>query len=212
MVPDAVLQLNDDFKSDTIDDISALTGRSLRRLITRRGFFLDRLGKISGASCAMLGQIETGKSSRTISILSKIASALDVPCGSLIAERKELAITPITHVKSKDLSSSEGKFRTRALFPFDSDRKVEFYQVRIAAHHAEIADAHQHGTVENDEGSGISASASAISVSCRRSCWPSSLSWSSSSRSGSRRLGCARRSHSQIPDYLLSRTSCRRLS
>ncbi len=149
MAPDAVLQLNDGFKPDTIDDISALTGRNLRRLRTRRGFSLDRLAKISGVSRAMLGQIETGKSSPTISILSKIAFALDVPCGSLIAERTEAAITTVTRAKSKILSSSEGRFQTRALFPFDSDRKVEFYELRIAPHHAESADAHQHGTVEN---------------------------------------------------------------
>jgi transcriptional regulator with XRE-family HTH domain len=111
MVSDAVLQLSEDLRPDTVDDISALTGMNLRRLRTRRGFSLDRLAKISGVSRAMLGQIETGKSSPTISILAKIAAALEVPCGSLIAERAEAVITAVPRAKSKILISSEGKFR-----------------------------------------------------------------------------------------------------
>lgn len=148
-LPDIVLQLGETAQGNADDDISALTGRNLRRLRTRRGFSLDRLAKISGVSRAMLGQIETGKSSPTISILSKIASALDVPCGSLIAERSEPVATLMPRARSKTLISSEGKFQTRALFPYDSDRRVEFYELRIASHHTEVADAHPHGTVEN---------------------------------------------------------------
>jgi transcriptional regulator with XRE-family HTH domain len=149
MAPEPVLTINNGFTPDLVEEISALTGRNLRRLRTRRGFSLDRLAKISGVSRAMLGQIETGKSSPTISVLSKIAFALDVPCGSLIADREEASITPVPRAKSKILSSSEGKFQSRALFPFESDRRVEFYELRIAPHHTETADAHQHGTLEN---------------------------------------------------------------
>lgn len=149
MAPEPVIQFSGDYKHDTTDELSASTGRNLRRLRTRRGYSLDRLAKISGVSRAMLGQIETGKSSPTISILSKIAAALDVTCGSLITERADAAMTPLPRAKSKILSSSEGKFQTRALFPFESERKVEFYELRIAPHHAEVAEAHPHGTVEN---------------------------------------------------------------
>lgn len=149
MAPSPLLQLAEALKVDPADEIALLTGRNLRRLRTRRGYSLDRLAKISGVSRAMLGQIETGKSSPTISILSKIALALDVPCSSLIAERDETTFFSLSRAKSKILSSSEGKFQTRALFPFESERRVEFYELRIAPHHAESAEAHQHGTVEN---------------------------------------------------------------
>ncbi|MGZ9718919.1 helix-turn-helix domain-containing protein [Rhizobium miluonense] len=134
---------------ESIDEISALTGQNLRRLRTRRGYSLDRLAKISGVSRAMLGQIETGKSSPTVAILWKIATALDVSCGSLIAEPHETALQVLTHAKAKVLSASEGRFQTRALFPYESERKVEFYELRIAPHHTERAEAHRPGTVEN---------------------------------------------------------------
>ena len=136
-------------RAEAIDEISILTGQNLRRLRTRRGYSLDRLAKISGVSRAMLGQIETGKSSPTIAILWKIAAALDVSCGSLIAEPQETTLQVLTHAKAKVLSASEGRFQTRALFPYESERKVEFYELRIAPHHTEIAEAHPAGTIEN---------------------------------------------------------------
>jgi transcriptional regulator with XRE-family HTH domain len=136
-------------RAEFIDEISALTGQNLRRLRTRRGYSLDRLAKISGVSRAMLGQVETGKSSPTIAILWKIAAALDVPCGSLIAEPRDTVLHVLTHAKAKVLSASEGRFQTRALFPYESERKVEFYELRIAPHHTEVAEAHRPGTVEN---------------------------------------------------------------
>ncbi|WP_309550563.1 helix-turn-helix domain-containing protein [Rhizobium rhizogenes] len=111
------------------------TGQNLRRLRTRRGYSLDRLAKVSGVSRAMLGQIETGKSSPTVSILSKVAVALDVSCAVLIADREETSAISMARSKAKILSSSEGRFQTRALFPFESERKVEFYELRISPHH-----------------------------------------------------------------------------
>jgi len=134
---------------DAAEEITVQTGQNLRRIRTRRGYSLDRLAKIAGVSRAMLGQIETGKSSPTLSILSKIALALGIPCAALIAERGDTSIITVPRARSKILASSEGRFRTRALFPFEGERKVEFYELRIAPHHTESADAHQHGTVEN---------------------------------------------------------------
>lgn len=149
MAPEAGGSLHLVSRAEAIDEISTLTGQNLRRLRTRRGYSLDRLAKISGVSRAMLGQIETGKSSPTIAILWKIAAALDVSCGSLIGEPHETVLQVLTHAKAKILSASEGRFQTRALFPFESERKVEFYELRIAAHHTEIAEAHRPGTIEN---------------------------------------------------------------
>ncbi|TIV12349.1 MAG: hypothetical protein E5W02_19395 [Mesorhizobium sp.] len=43
----------------------------------------------------------------------------------------------------------DGKFTSRALFPFDGERKVEFYELRFAPGHTENAEAHAPGTIEN---------------------------------------------------------------
>jgi mannose-6-phosphate isomerase-like protein (cupin superfamily) len=51
--------------------------------------------------------------------------------------------------KAKLLTSHDGKFSSRALFPFDSPRKVEFYELRLSALAIENADPHPPGTSEN---------------------------------------------------------------
>jgi quercetin dioxygenase-like cupin family protein len=51
--------------------------------------------------------------------------------------------------RAKVLTSHDGSFSSRALFPFDEPRTVEFYELRLAPHAVEEADAHPPGTVEN---------------------------------------------------------------
>jgi quercetin dioxygenase-like cupin family protein len=51
--------------------------------------------------------------------------------------------------QAKVLSSHDGRFRSRALFPFDEPRRVEFYELHLAPRSEERADAHAPGTLEN---------------------------------------------------------------
>lgn len=134
---------------DTLADLPLIVGRNLRRLRVRQGHSLERLAKQSGVSRAMLGQIETGKSVPTIGLLWKIAVALGVPFASLIAAEDAGGTVVLRRANAKLLSSNQGQFTSRALFPFDSERKVEFYELRLAPLHRENADAHAPGTREN---------------------------------------------------------------
>jgi transcriptional regulator with XRE-family HTH domain len=136
-------------ESDTAGELSAAVGRNLRRIRTRQGFSLERLAKGSGVSRAMLGQIETGKSTPTIALLWKVATALGVPFATFIDVEHAGGTVVLRKDGAKVLSSSDGRFTSRALFPFDAERKVEFYELRIAAYHTEPADAHAPGTREN---------------------------------------------------------------
>lgn len=97
----------------------------------------------------MLGQIETGKSVPTIGLLWKITIALGVPFASLIATDDARGTLVLRRTNAKLLSSNQGQFTSRALFPFDGERQVEFYELRLAPLHRENADAHAPGTREN---------------------------------------------------------------
>src|SRR5688572_27668106 len=66
-------------------DLRAIVGANLRRLRVQRGLSLERLARASGVSRAMLGQIELGQSTPTITVLWKIARALDLSIASLVA-------------------------------------------------------------------------------------------------------------------------------
>jgi transcriptional regulator with XRE-family HTH domain len=130
-------------------DLAPIVGGNLRRLRTRRGLSLERLAQISGVSRAMLGQIELGQSAPTINVLWKIARALEVTFSALISARTQSGALVLRAADSKILTSKDRSFSSRALFPFDEPRRVEFYELRLAAASAEEADAHPPGTSEN---------------------------------------------------------------
>lgn len=134
---------------DSGADLPVIVGRNLRRLRTRQGHSLERLARLSGVSRAMLGQIETGKSAPTISLLWKVALALGVPFANLLTAEKQAGTVVLRRDRAKVLASSEGRFTSRALFPFDSERQVEFYELRVAPFHREDAQPHAPGTREN---------------------------------------------------------------
>lgn len=138
-----------DLAADPAAELAAVVGRNLRRLRTRQGHSLEKLAKLSGVSRGMLGQIELGRSAPTIGLLWKIATALDVTFATLTASDAAGGTTVLRRSSSKLLSSSDGQFTSRALFPFDGERRVEFYELRIAPGHEEAADAHAPGTIEN---------------------------------------------------------------
>ena len=63
-------------------------GQNLRRLRNGLGLSLDEASKLTGVSKAMLGQIERGESSPTISTLWKISSGLKVNFTSLLDDNQ----------------------------------------------------------------------------------------------------------------------------
>jgi quercetin dioxygenase-like cupin family protein len=97
----------------------------------------------------MLGQIELGQSAPTVNVLWKISTALEVPFSALITSRPSASFHVLRADQAKRLASSDGSFVSRALFPFDEPRRVEFYELRLAPGAIERADAHPPGTVEN---------------------------------------------------------------
>jgi len=130
-------------------DLTPTVGANLRRLRSQHGLSLDGLAQLSGVSRAMLGQIELQQSTPTINVLWKIARALNVPFSALMAQQTTARAKVLNASQAKLLSSRDGKFTSRALFPFDQPRRVEFYELRLAPHGVEEAEPHPPGTVEN---------------------------------------------------------------
>jgi transcriptional regulator with XRE-family HTH domain len=126
-----------------------VVGQNIKRLRSRRNLSLEGLAKLSGVSRAMLGQIELGRSVPTINVVWKIAAAFDVPFSTLIASHNSKRIWTLSAKESKVLSSASGEFSSRALFPFDGERRTEFYELRLKPGGQEAADAHAPGTTEN---------------------------------------------------------------
>jgi transcriptional regulator with XRE-family HTH domain len=135
--------------SDDAADLAPVVGHNLRRLRTKRGLSLERLSQLSGVSRAMLGQIELGQSAPTINVLWKIARALEVTFSALISSRSQAGASVMRASDAKILTSKDRSFSSRALFPFDGPRRVEFYELRLTPGGVESADPHAPGTSEN---------------------------------------------------------------
>jgi transcriptional regulator with XRE-family HTH domain len=131
------------------EELTEIVARNLKRIRTRQGHSLERLAKLSGVSRAMLSQIELGRSAPTIGLLWKVARALEVPFAALTSVTGTHGTIVLRAAQSKKLSSNDGSFTSRALFPFDSPRKVEFYELRLGEDGVEDAEAHAPGTTEN---------------------------------------------------------------
>jgi len=130
-------------------DLTPIVGANLRRLRTKRGLSLDRLARASGVSRAMLSQIELGKSAPTINVIWKIASALGLPFAALIGDAGARRSAVMRASTARVLTSHDGTFISRALFPVDRIRLAEFYELHLAPRSVEEADAHPPGTTEN---------------------------------------------------------------
>jgi transcriptional regulator with XRE-family HTH domain len=130
-------------------DLAPVVGGNLRKLRTRRGLSLEKLSQLSGVSRAMLGQIELGQSAPTINVLWKIARALEVTFSALISSAAASGARVLRSSESKLLTSKDRSFSSRALFPFDAPRRVEFYELHLTGGGIEDADAHPPGTSEN---------------------------------------------------------------
>lgn len=130
-------------------DLTPIVGANVRHFRSERGWSLQRLADESGVSRAMLGQIELEQSAPTINVLWKVATALGVPFSALLSHAEQATITVLLASQARVLRSRDGKFASRALFPADRPRNVEFYELRLAPSAAEHAEAHARGTTEN---------------------------------------------------------------
>jgi transcriptional regulator with XRE-family HTH domain len=130
-------------------DLTASVGKNLRRLRSDRSLSLEELAKLSGVSRSMLGQIELGQSAPTINVLWKIAQALDEPFSALLADARPPGPRVVRAADMQQLASRDGRFVSRALFTFDSRRKAEAYELKLAPGGTENAEPHAPGTTES---------------------------------------------------------------
>jgi transcriptional regulator with XRE-family HTH domain len=131
------------------ENLGLLVGQNMKRLRQRRNLSLEAVSKLSGVSRAMLNQIELARSVPTINVVWKIASAFGVPFSTLITARDAERMRVMPASQTKVLTSASGAFSSRALFPFDGERRTEFYELRLAGGCVEDAEAHAPGTMEN---------------------------------------------------------------
>ena len=130
-----------------MEDIHLILARNLKAIREKEKLSLDKVSQLSGVSKTMIGQIERGESSPTLTTIWKIANGLKVSFTSLINNPQ-----PDTKVILKNeiqvLSEDNGRYRVYPYFPFQEDRRFEIYSVEIEKEGLLSSDSHKEGTEE----------------------------------------------------------------
>lgn len=116
--------------------------KNLRNIREKRNLSLDQLSELTGVSKSMLRQIETGKSSPTISTIWKIANGLRISFTSLLKKtevavevkpfRGEKPIIPGYENSSlSPMTAGSEHARLFPLIPFDSQQAFETYYFEL---------------------------------------------------------------------------------
>jgi transcriptional regulator with XRE-family HTH domain len=135
--------------ADPDRNFAAVIGTNLRRFRAQSDLSLEKLSRLAGVSRAMLGQIELGKSVPTITVLARIADAFELPVTAFIGRQDHSTVTVLPARDAKVLRTQDGSFLSRALFPFNGSRRVEFYELHLEAGCVQKSEPHSAGTTEN---------------------------------------------------------------
>ncbi|GGE31259.1 transcriptional regulator [Pullulanibacillus camelliae] len=113
-----------------MEEINLIVARNLKALRESKKLSLEKVAELSGVSKTMIGQIERGESSPTITTIWKIANGLRISFTSLINQPQ-----PDTQLIRKSevhpLSEGEGKYMLYPYFPFQEDRRFEIFSVDL---------------------------------------------------------------------------------
>ncbi len=130
-----------------MQEIHLTIAKNLKAYRESKKLSLERVAELTGVSKTMIGQIERGESSPTITTIWKIANGLKISFTSLINNPQ-----PDTNVLLKNdiqvLSEDNGKYRVYPYFPFEDDRRFEVYSVEIDQGGFLSSDSHKEGTEE----------------------------------------------------------------
>ena len=102
-----------------IEKLGAIVAERLQRLINRKGRTYEKIADLSGLDVAELRRIGRGEDAPTIAHLWRIANALGVPFGSLIASKESLSLLVMRKNEAQPVRSGDGGFVSRALYPYD---------------------------------------------------------------------------------------------
>jgi XRE family transcriptional regulator, regulator of sulfur utilization len=133
---------------ESSERLADTVARRLERLITRKGRTLEQVSELSGVETDELRAIVDRSKAPTIAHLWRVANAIGVPFGSLVAARERSGVLVMRKTSPRVIGSQDGNFLSRPLFPYDNERPVEFYEVTMAPLHLERAEAHAPGAKE----------------------------------------------------------------
>jgi XRE family transcriptional regulator, regulator of sulfur utilization len=130
-----------------MDNPNLVLATNLKRIREEMKLSLDKVAEMTGVSKTMLGQIERGESSPTITTVWKIANGLMISFTKLIHEPQPDTLV-VKKQEIEPLREDNGRFRLYPFFPYEDGRRFEMYSVELEKGGYLSADAHGEGTQE----------------------------------------------------------------
>lgn len=126
-------------------------GATLQRLRLARGLTLEDLSRIAGVSKSMLSQIEREKANPTIAITWRLANALGVAIGELLASAQKAVetIRVLDAHETPTLPGDHAGYVLRILGPMELAGKYEWYELTLAPGGELASQPHDPGTTEH---------------------------------------------------------------
>lgn len=113
-----------------MDENFPKVGQNLRELRQDMNLTLDNASELTGVSKAMLGQIERGESSPTISTLWKISTGLKINFTTLInLNKSDFKIVKKSEVNF--ISEENGDMKLYPIFPYDAKSRMELFIIDL---------------------------------------------------------------------------------
>lgn len=122
-------------------------GKQLKKIRQGRELSLDEAAVLTEVSKPMLGQIERGQSSPTITTLWKIATGLKVPL-SLFLQEEKAQYSVVDLSEQNAVSAENGAMRANTLFPYDPIRNFEAFYIEFDAGCIHTSDRHNDNVEE----------------------------------------------------------------
>lgn len=124
-----------------------LLAQSVRAHRESRGLSLGMLSQRAGISKTSLSKIEAGQGNPSLDVLCRIASALNVPVGSLFGEESRPQLQVIRRDEGRVVTSESGLV-ARPVLTEGRNHRTEIYEIRVPSQGAYHSLAHLSGTRE----------------------------------------------------------------
>ena len=118
-------------------------GENLRLLRQEMGISLDKASKMTGVSKAMLGQIERGESSPTVSTLWKISSGFKINFTTLLSENTN-TYEVIKKEEVEPIIEQKGNMKLYPIYPFSPQRRFELFIIELEENCTHVSSTHSH--------------------------------------------------------------------
>lgn len=133
--------------SDDLSAIATRVAREIRAHREARALSVSAAAARAGLSKTALATIESGAGNPSLETLWRIARALDVTVGTLLAEEDELR-TQLIRRRDAEWISFESGIPCRLVYVDGRDRRLETLEMRLDAGRSYPSSAHQPGTEE----------------------------------------------------------------